>query len=76
MYIDSIKEHFILIQDERQSAKVNYPLFYVLFGYLYAIMAGSRDWSDIPEYVMEHHEWFLKHNLFENGVPVETPLPA
>ncbi len=71
MDIDSIKEHFILIHDDRQSAKVDYPLFDVLFGSLCAIMAGGRGWTDIREYVMGHHEWFLKHRLFENGVPVD-----
>lgn len=71
MDIDSIKEHFIQIHDDRQSAKVDYPLFDILFGSLCAIMAGGRGWTDIREYVMGHHEWFLKHKLFENGVPVD-----
>lgn len=71
MDIDSIKEHFIQLHDDRQSAKVDYPLFDILFGSLCAIMAGGRGWTDIREYVMGHHEWFLKHKLFENGVPVD-----
>lgn len=71
MDIDSIKEYFIQIHDDRQSAKVDYPLFDILFGSLCAIMAGGRGWTDIREYVMGHHEWFLKHKLFENGVPVD-----
>lgn len=31
MNIDTIKEHFSIIRDERQSAKVDYPLFDILF---------------------------------------------
>lgn len=42
MDIDSIKEYFIQIHDDRQSAKVDYPLFDILFGSLCAIMAGGR----------------------------------
>ena len=32
MNINTIKEHFSIIRDERQSAKVDYPLFDILFG--------------------------------------------
>lgn len=32
MNIDTIKAHFTIIRDERQSAKVDYPLFNILFG--------------------------------------------
>ncbi|MCM0151757.1 ISAs1 family transposase, partial [Photobacterium galatheae] len=66
-----MKEHFSIIRDERQSAKVDYPLFDILFGSICAVIAGGQGWTDIREYVLGHHEWFLKQNLFENGVPVD-----
>jgi hypothetical protein len=31
MYIESFKQHFSAIDDHRQSAKVTYPLFDILF---------------------------------------------
>ena len=71
MVIDSIKAHFSIIQDYRQSAKIDYPLFDVLFGALCAVIAGARGWTDIREYVLGHHEWFRRHQLFEKGVPVD-----
>lgn len=71
MDIETIKQHFSIIQDERQSAKVDYPLFDILFGAICAVIAGGRGWTDIREYVLGHHEWFLKQKLFENGVPVD-----
>lgn len=71
MNIDTIQEHFSIIQDYRQSAKVDYPLFDILFGSICAIIAGGQGWTDIREYVLGHHEWFLKQNLFEKGVPVD-----
>ncbi|MGR5488175.1 ISAs1 family transposase, partial [Vibrio alfacsensis] len=71
MTIDTIKEHFSIIRDERQSAKVDYPLFDILFGSICAVIAGGQGWTDIREYVLGHHEWFLKQGLFEKGVPVD-----
>ncbi|EBP2521644.1 ISAs1 family transposase [Salmonella enterica] len=71
MDIDTIKQHFTLIQDGRQSAKVDYPLFDILFGTLCAVIAGARGWTDIREYVLGHHQWFQQYKLFENGVPVD-----
>ncbi len=35
------------------------------------MIAGGQGWTDIREYVLGHHEWFLKQGLFENGVPVD-----
>ncbi|UXI04095.1 ISAs1 family transposase [Photobacterium sp. TY1-4] len=71
MNIDTIKEHFSIIRDERQSAKVDYPLFDILFGSICAVIAGGQGWTDIREYVLGHHDWFLKRSLFEKGVPVD-----
>ncbi|EBW3212428.1 ISAs1 family transposase [Salmonella enterica subsp. enterica serovar Remiremont] len=71
MDIETIKLHFITIQDGRQSAKVDYPLFDILFGTLCAVIAGARGWTDIREYVLGHHDWFRRQKLFENGVPVD-----
>lgn len=33
-------------------------------------LQGARGWTDIREYVLGHHEWFRRHQLFEKGVPV------
>ncbi|WP_267873497.1 transposase family protein [Ferrimonas sediminicola] len=42
MDIETIKQHFSIIRDDRQSAKVNYPLFDILFGSLCAVTAGAH----------------------------------
>jgi hypothetical protein len=36
------------------SAKIDCPLFDVLFGALCAVIAGARGWTDIREYVLGH----------------------
>ena len=71
MNIEQIHTYFKVIRDDRQSAKINYPLFDLLFGMLCAVIAGARGWSDIREYVLGHHDWFIQHQLFEHGVPVD-----
>ena len=71
MDVDTIKLHFNIIRDERQSAKIDYPLFDILFGAICANIAGARGWTDIRGYVLGHHDWFLKQNLFEQGVPAD-----
>lgn len=47
MVIDSIKAHFSFIQDNRQSARIDYPLFDILFGGLCAVITEARGWTDI-----------------------------
>lgn len=71
MHIDTFKEHFQPVQDPRQTAKVTYPLFDVLFGTLCSVIAGARGWTDIREYVLGHHGWFLEQQMFQDGVPVD-----
>ena len=71
MQIDSFQEHFQSIEDPRQTAKVQHPLFDVLFGTLCAVISGAKGWQEIREYVFGHHEWFVGHDLFKAGVPVD-----
>ena len=50
MFIDSFKQHFESVADPRQSAKVTYPFFDILFGSLCAVIAGAHGWFDNREY--------------------------
>ncbi len=81
MHIDTFKEHFKAVNDNRQStidnrqsAKVTYPLFDILFGTLCSVIAGARGWFDIHEYILGHHDWFKQLGLFQEGYPSMTPL--
>lgn len=71
MHIETFQQHFEAIDDPRQSAKVTYPIFDVLFVTLCAVIAGARGWFDIREYADGHHDWFKEHGLLLNGVPVD-----
>ncbi len=50
MCLENFTLHFSSPQDPRQSAKVAYPLFDILFASLCAMIAGAEGWSDIQEY--------------------------
>jgi hypothetical protein len=52
MYIELFKQHFSAIDDHRQSAKVTYSLFDILFGSLCAVIASSNGWFEIREYIL------------------------
>ncbi|USD65103.1 ISAs1 family transposase [Vibrio sp. SCSIO 43136] len=74
MHIDEFKEHFDAITDSRQSAKVTYCLFDVLFGSLCAVIAGAKGWFDIREYILGHHEWFKRNGLFLKDIPADDTI--
>lgn len=74
MHIDNFKAHFEAITDDRQSAKVTYTMFEVLFGSLCAVIAGAQGWFDIREYILGHHQWFKDNGFFTNDVPADDTI--
>lgn len=74
MHITHFREHFQTITDQRQEGKVTYCLFEVLFGSLCAVIAGARGWFDIREYLLGHHDWFKRNDLFLDGIPSDDSI--
>lgn len=74
MHTDHFKEHFQTISYQRQSAKITYCLFGVLFGSLCAVIAGAKNWFDIRECVLGHHNWFKRNDLFLNDIPADDTI--
>lgn len=74
MSIDSFSEHFGDLHDPRQSAKVVYPLFDVLFLIVCAVIAGSEGWEDIEDFGEAHLEWFQSKGLLLQGLPVHDTI--
>lgn len=58
MSIDAFSQHFGELKDSRQSAKINYPLFDILFLTVCAIIAGADGWEDIEDFGEAHLGWF------------------
>ncbi len=74
MDIDTFRDYFSTVDDNRQSAKITYPLFGLLFASLCAVIAGSKGWYEIREYLLGHHEWFERNGMFEDGIPADDTI--
>ena len=71
MNLEQFAAQFDDITDPRQSAKVTYPLFDILFTTLCSMIAGAKGWHEIRLYTIGHLDWFHRHNIFLEGVPIE-----
>ncbi|MBM7457270.1 putative transposase YbfD/YdcC [Oceanisphaera litoralis] len=54
MSLDAFSESFGVLKDPRQTAKITYPLFDVLFLTLCAVIAGAEGWEDIEDFGVAH----------------------
>ena len=74
MTIDVFSQHFGCIKDPRQSAKVSYPLFDVLFLTVCATIGGASGWEDIEDFGEAHFNWLREKGLFTSGLPVHDTI--
>lgn len=74
MVSDAFLLHFGCLEDPRQTAKISYTLFDVLFLTVCAVIAGAEGWEDIEDFGEVHIEWLQKKGLFPNGLPVHDTI--
>ncbi|WP_107852611.1 ISAs1 family transposase [Oceanimonas marisflavi] len=74
MSLDAFSEYFAALKDPRQTAKIRYPLFDVLFLTVCAVIAGAEGWEDIEDFGEAHLDWFQSKGLFPNGLPVHDTI--
>ncbi|QXC33763.1 ISAs1 family transposase [Aeromonas sp. FDAARGOS 1407] len=74
MQLDAFSEVFSDLHDPRQSAKIAYPLFDIVFLTVCAIIGGSEGWEDIEDFGQAHCRWFQDKGLFPNGLPVHDTI--
>ena len=74
MNLNVFSEHFSCIEDTRQSAKITYPLFDVLFLTLCAVIAGCQGWEDIEDFGEHRLAWLQKLGFFALGLPVHDTI--
>ena len=72
--LNVFSEHFSSIEDSRQSAKITYPLFDVLFLTLCAVISGCQGWEDIEDFGEAKLHWLQKLGFFAEGVPVHDTI--
>lgn len=74
MPLDAFSEFFSDLHDPRQSAKIAYPLFDILFLTVCAVIGGGEGWEDIEDFGQAHSRWFQDKGLFPNGLPVHDTI--
>lgn len=74
MQLDAFSEFFSDLHDPRQSAKISYPLFDILFLTVCAVIGGCEGWEDIEDFGQAHSRWFQDKGLFPNGLPVHDTI--
>jgi predicted transposase YbfD/YdcC len=74
MQLDAFSEFFSDLHDPRQSAKISYPLFDILFLTVCAVIGGCEGWEDIEDFGQAHSRWFQNKGLFPNGLPVHDTI--
>ena len=74
MSTDIFFKHFSSIKDPRQSAKVSYPLFDIIFLTVTAVIAGCEGWEEIEDFGEARLDWFKTFGYFDNGIPVHDTI--
>ncbi|QNT07985.1 ISAs1 family transposase [Marinomonas arctica] len=74
MDIDAFSQHFKDIQDPRQTAKITYSLFDVLFLSICSVISGASGWEDIEDFGEAHCLWLQEKGLFPQGVPTHDTI--
>ena len=67
-------QFFSELEDPRQTTKIAYPFFDVVFLTVCAAIGGAQGWEDIELFGEAHLEWFQRNGLFHNGLPVHDTI--
>lgn len=75
MSIDAVFTQFFAdIHDQRQSEKIHYAFFDVLFLTVCAVIGGAEGWEEIEDFGEIHLPWFQSKGLFKNGITVHDTI--
>ncbi|MEH0690596.1 transposase family protein [Vibrio cholerae] len=58
-----------MLNDPRQSKKVTYNFFEVLFQVVVSVLCGYKTWDDIEEFGHLNIDWFKRYGRYDNGTP-------
>ncbi len=67
-------EHFSVLTDPRQQAKVDYPLEEILLLVLCAVLAGADSWVEIAKFGEKKLDFLRRLRPFVNGTPSHDQL--
>jgi predicted transposase YbfD/YdcC len=69
-------DHFGVVDDDREAAKVRYPLREVLFLVMCATIAGCDDFDEIADWGSNNRPFLCEYSEFYHGIPCEDWLRA
>ncbi len=75
MSINAFSEHFADLQDPRQTTKVAYSLFDILFLTVCAVVGGAEGWQDIEDFGEAHLHGFRSEGFSPQDCPLTIRLP-
>lgn len=61
--------HFSIIQDYRQTGKIEHKLSDILLLTICAVIAGAEGWEEIEDFGHSRLSWLQEYADFENGIP-------
>ena len=67
--LESIQEHFAVVEDPRQERKVTHPLINLIFISMCGVLCGAEGWVAIEEFGYAQKEWLEKYINGEKGIP-------
>lgn len=68
--------HFSVIQDYRQTGKIERKLTDILLLVICVVIAGAEGWKEIEDFGHDRLTWLQAYANFENGIPSHETLPA
>ncbi|CEE93303.1 transposase [Xenorhabdus nematophila str. Anatoliense] len=71
---DAFSHYFGELTDPRQSAKISYPLFDLLFLTVCAVLAGAEGWEEMEDFGNMRLDWFQEKGLFQTSLPVHDTI--
>lgn len=71
---DAFSLYFGMLRDPRQTAKIAYSLFDVIFLTVSAVISGAKGWEDIEDFGEAHLDWLQEKGLFSSGIPVHDTI--
>ena len=72
--VESIHEHFAIVNDPRQLGKVDHPLINIIFITITAVLCGADSWVAVEEFGNAQIEWLSQYLDLANGIPSHDTL--
>lgn len=70
----NLLSHFSILQDYRQTGKIDHKLSDILLLVICAVIAGAEGWEEIEDFGHDRLTWLQEYADFDNGIPSHDTL--